>query len=229
MHSGFTFSDLAWAFGIPALQILVSIRSGITSLRVFLFTLALSGIILAMIGITFPEGSLTYFYAWIAGTVLHHGLCAFLLANLFTIVRRRGLPSRQSVLPLYIMCSGALMLGFHFAGISYGLLHCDPARLIYPMDHAFSFAIASMVAFLPLYSIAISATIPTNVRFVIAGFAIYEFAYVGMVSSVIVYNRIYLPHAVDLVYLVSLVLWHTAIRSKHPEAAEERSPIAIQR
>lgn len=222
-------ADLIGWTGILLFQGYLATRntSSLGFLRAFVGVEAAMGV--ALMAIAMAGGMRTYFYAWVGSTVLHHALCAFLVTSCLTIVRRRGLPGRQSPLPIYLIMAVSFVLGLHFAGASYHLLRCPDQRLIYPMDHAFSFAIASMVAFIPIYSIAISATIPTGVKLVIAGFAIYEIAYVGMVSSIIVYNRIYLPHAVDLVYLVSLVLWFIAIRSTRPKAAEERIPIAAQR
>jgi hypothetical protein len=219
-------SDLIWWAAILLIQAILanSKTRSLGFLRAFLGVEATMGAIL--LTIAKAGGVWTYFYAWIAATVIHHALCAYLVGSLFTIVMRRGLPGRQSPVPLFLMSIVSMGLGLRFAEASYSLLHCAPARLIFPMDHALSFAIASMVAFLPIYSIAISATIPSAVKLIIGGFAIYEFAYVGWVSSVIVYNRIFLPHAVDIVYLASLVCWFIAIRSKRPKVVEERIPIA---
>lgn len=216
---------LLWALGIPVLQLLVCVQKNpsIQFLRVFLLVEAVAEIALAAIGVY--GSSNAYLYSWLAGCVLHQAMCCFLLANIYSIIRRRGLPWRQSVIPIYAMLAVAASIGFWFAKYSLGLVFVPSLRMFMPLDHAISFSIGMMLAMLPLYEFAISSSMPRSLDLVMIGFAIYEVAYAGLLGLFISRQRIDFPHAIDCVFLVSLFVWSVALRSKDPKEVEELLPI----
>lgn len=207
MHSGLTFSDLAWAFGIPALQILVSLLPGIKSLRVFLFAEGAYSIIQAALVFALGKSSQPYLYIWIAGAIVHHALFAYTVSNLFSIVRLRGLPSRQSQSPVLVMLAASIALGIYFAFVSNGMIENYNIRIIIPLDYAMGLTEGCMLVMLPFYCIAISSSMPRPVFLALAGLSIYEISYLGLMGSFITYRRMNFPHGADFVYLLSLTLW----------------------
>jgi hypothetical protein len=219
-------TDLIWWVAIIGIQacLAISNRHSMGFLRAFLAAETFVGSVL--LAIARIAGPWTYFYSWIAGTIIHHGLCAFLMWSLFDFVRLRGLPNRQNRWPVVLLGLASLMLGLYYASRSYGIIQHSAFRMVRPMDHALSFAIGCMIAGLPFYAIYVSASIPKHVNLVIAGLAIYEFSYAGLLGSAISAHPKVLSHAVDCVYLVSLFLWSQSLRSKRPSVAAERLPSA---
>lgn len=226
MHIRIIPIDVAWCVAILGIQAYLAIcnRHSVGPLRAFLAVEVIMGV--PLLAIARIAGPWTYFYSWIAETVIHHGICAFLMWNLFAIVRLRGLPTRQNRWPIALIGVVSILLGIHFAKASYGAIYDSAFRLVMPMDHALSFSIGCMVAGLPFYAVYVSAVIPRRVNLVIIGLAIYEFSYAGILGSTISKHPKALSHAVDFVYLISLFLWSQSLRSKSPSAAAERLPPA---
>lgn len=221
MHTRMNTTDMLWWVVIICIQacLAISNRHSLASLRAFLAAESIMGV--ALLAIARIAGPWTYFYSWVAGTVIHHGLCAFLMWSLYTVVRLRGLPSRQKMWPVVLIGAVSLLIGFHYASLSNGLIRDSAIRLITPIDHALSFSIGCMIAALPFYAMYVSAAIPRHINLVIAGLALYEFSYAGLLGAVISYSPEALSHAVDFVYLISLFLWSKSLRSKGPIVAAE--------
>lgn len=218
-------SDLLWRLGIPALQLAVCLRKNtrIEFLRVFLLVEASAELLLACI-FSFGGKDL-YLYAWLAGSVLHQAMCGFLLANVYHVIRLRGLPSRQSRMPIFAMAGLSGGIGFGFARASMGLVFEPTLRMFLPLDHALSFAIGCMLVMAPFYCFAISSSIPRPVYLVLVGFGIYETAYAGLLGLFITRRHLDFPHAIDVVFILSLFIWSVALRSKNPKEAEELLPV----
>lgn len=215
-----SLSNAAIWLVIIALQAVVACTKGrnLGFLRAFLGTQSIMGCILFTVRVSLPSA---YFYSWCACTVVHHALCAFLVAQIYTVVIRRGLPSRQSLVPLYIIVALSLMAGLHFAGAAAKILTSPLVRLVLPLDHALAFSLLCMICFLPAYCIAIASSIPSRLYLVIGGFALYEATSAGMMSVWITSPRFTNQHAADFAYLFSLFLWFVALRSKSPKVAAE--------
>jgi len=215
---------LLWALGIPILQLAVCLKRNpaIEFLRTFLLVEAVAEITLATVGV-FGDSTL-YLYAWLAGAVLHQAMCGFLLSNIYSVVRKRALPWRRSVVPIYLITFVAGAIGFCFAKMSLGLVIEPTLKMFLPLDHAVSFAMGVMLAMLPIYEFAISSSLPRPVYLVLVGFAIYEIAYAGLLGLFISRQRIDFPHAIDVVFLFSLFVWSVALRSKNPPEVKERLP-----
>lgn len=221
MHARLTLSGAALWLLIIGIQAMLAMSKGrgLGFLKAFLATQSIIGCVLFVIARF--AGSWTYFYFWCAGTVVHHALCAFLVTQIYTVVRRRGLPSRQSLIPLYIMGALSLMAGLHFAGAAAKILTSPLVRLVLPLDHALAFSILCMICLLPAYCIAISSSIPSRLYLVIGGFALYEATYTGKLAIWITSLRFTNQHTADFAYLFSLFLWLFALRSKSPQVAAE--------
>lgn len=224
MHTRMSTTDLLWWVVIIGLQacLAISNRHTLSSLRAFLVAESiLSATLLAVAKIANPWH---YFYSWIAGTVIHHGLCAFLMWSLFAVIRSRGLPTRQNRWPIALLGIVSLAAGIYFAIAAYGIIEPGAFRMVVPLDHGVAFSIGCMMAGLPFYMVYVSARIPRSLHMALAGFAIYEFAYAGLAGAVISAHPRMLNHAVDLVYLLSLFLWSKSLYSIRPlEAAEPLS------
>lgn len=221
MHTLMSTTDLLWWVVIICIQafLAVSNRHSLASLRAFLAAESIMGAIL--LAIARIAGPWTYFYSWAVGTIIHHGFCAFLMWSLFTVIRARGLPNRQNLWPPVLMGSASLLFGLYYASVSYTLI-CDSAyRLVMPMDLALSFGIGCMIAGLPFYALYVSAVVPRHINLVIAGLAIYEFSYAGLLGEAVKAHPKALSHVVDFVYIISLFLWSKSLRSKGPIVAAE--------
>jgi hypothetical protein len=218
-------SELLWRWGIPVLQLVVCFRKNpsIEFLRVFLQVEAFAELLLGLICVLATPT--VYLYSWLAGTALHHAMCCYLLTNIYSAVRRRGLPWRQSVIPIYALAFVAGAIGFSFARYSLGLVLEPTLKMFLPLDHAISFSIGCMLAMLPVYQFAISSSMPRALNLVMVGFAIYEIAYAGLLGVFITHQHIDFPHAIDVVFLISLFVWSVALRSKNPKEVEECLPI----
>jgi hypothetical protein len=210
MHQ--TAAATALWLAIIGMQAILAIKGrGLDFLKHFLAAQSVMGCILFTINCL--AGHRAYLYSWCSATVVHHGLCAFLTYRLYLVVRERGLPSRQSPVPIYIMAAGALLIGLRYAGVAAALITNATVRLVLPLDHAFSFAVVCLLSVLPLYSAVISSTIPKQIYLVIAGFALYEATYAGKVGFWITSHVFVAHHAADFAYLISLSLWYLALNS----------------
>ena len=216
--------DRLWAFGIPALQLAACLgrNPAVSFLRTYLMVEAVNEILLALISI-FASLS-TWTYAWLAGTFLHHAMCGYLIANIYRVVRLRALPSRQSVIPVLCMTVLSIAAAVCFAHAALGLVFVPTLRMFLPLDHAISFAIGCMVVLVPPYRIAISSSLPRPVALALWGFVIYETAYAGVMGAFVVKQHLDFPHLIDVVYVFSLYVWSTALRSKSPAEATELQP-----
>lgn len=217
--------DLLWAFGIPVIQLSMCRwrNRSIGFLTVFLLVESIAELALASINAWGSDEA--FLYAWCIGAALHHAMCGFLLSNIYGVVRKRGLPGRQSVLPICALTGFAGGVGFAFAKYSLGLIIAPSLRMVFPLDHAVSFAIGCMLAIVPFYCFAISSSIPRPVYLVLIGFGIYETAYAGLLGLFITRRHLDFPHAIDVVFLISLYVWSVALRSKNPSEVAELLPI----
>lgn len=214
MHRPPSLSSAAlWLLIIAVQAVLAGHKGrGLGFLKVFMGAQSVMG--LALFTTCRLAGPWTYFYSWCAATLIHHGLCAYLTSQIYDVVRRRGLPSRQSAIPLYVMGAVAMFAGLRFAGIAANLLKSPQAKLVLPLDHAFAFAVVCMLAVLPAYCVALSSSIPRRLYLVVGGFALYEATYAGKIAVWITSSRFTAHHIADFAYLVSLALWFFALRTK---------------
>lgn len=218
--------EFLWTLGIPALQFIVAAHTNksLRFLSTFLFAEAIGEVIVNIVAAMYGDGTV-YLYTWIGGVLLHHGLSAYLLANIFSVVRLRGLPSRQSIKPLLFLTMLALGVGFHFAELSASL---GAFKIITPLDHALSVALGCMIGVLPFYCLVIDSSLPASLQLTAGALAIYEFSYAGLLGKFIVSQHMDYPHTIDIVYIISLVIWYTALRKgqneppprTHPQPAE---------
>lgn len=221
MHARLTLLDAVLWLLIIGIQAMLAMSKGrgLGFLKAFLAAESITSSVLFVI--IRCAGPWTYFYSWCADAIVHHALCAFLVSQIYTIIRQRGIPSRQSLIPVYIMGALSLMAGLHFAGLAAKILTSPLVRLVLPLDHALSFSLLCMICFLPAYCIVIASSIPSRLYLVIGGFAIYEATSAGMTSVWITSLRFTAQHAAEFAYLISLFLWFVALRSKSPKVAAE--------
>jgi hypothetical protein len=221
MHVQKNAADILWVVAVIGIQaaLAISKRHSLASLRAFLLVQAIIGA--ALLAIAIIANPWHYFYSWIAGTVVHHGLCAFLMWDLYTVVRLRGLPTRQGIFPIALIGLASILSGFYYANDSYRIIQDSAYRLVMPLDHGLSFSVGCMMAALPFYAMHVSAVIPKHVNLVIAGLSIYAFSYAGLLGHAIKAHPKMLHHAADFVYFISLFLWSKSLVSKGPLVAAE--------
>lgn len=212
MHTRMAPYELYLWLVLIVLQLSVGMASR-RYMKVYLLSEAILGSVLLSIARLLSWQA--YFRAFCVSIFAHEALLLFVVLAMIDAIRRYGLPTRRSTIPIQIAAGIAFAVAIGSSSSALALVYSPIWRLVICWDRAFQFAICLMIGFLPVYAVYVSASLPTPLILKIIGLGLYSATNAGALNKFIFCRTV--THMADFVYVGSLLIWFIAGRADREE------------